>query len=124
MKFPILPVLACTALAAGIAPARAEEGPVPLTPAPATQTSAPAKGESEGLRMTSDTMEYCTELHDRVDGLAREADTQRAEQARDLTEEGERLCKTGRTRSGILRLRRAYILVRPPEPLQVGSPAR
>ena len=63
--------------------------------------------------MTTDTAEYCHSLHDRVDGMARDSKPPAA--AIDLAREGQRLCETGKTRSGILHLRRAFILLRQPE---------
>lgn len=130
-----------TLLALAPLPAWGQEGPIPLLPAPAprmasqanlggsttvtaatetvTMGSAATMGAAAGsLRTTTDSAEYCTELHGRVDILVRDAKTPKAEQALSLSQEGERLCKHGQMRSGILHLRRAFILTRPPE----GSP--
>jgi hypothetical protein len=56
-----------------------------------------------GLRVTTDSAEYCAELAERVASLPRGAQ----EPAKRLAEEGKRLCDTGHVRSGIARLRRA-----------------
>jgi hypothetical protein len=57
--------------------------------------------------VTSDTLEYCT-------GLARELTQVRdaPQETRDLTVEGERMCRHGYIVGGILRLRRAMAALR------------
>jgi len=96
----------------GVSPGWAEEGPVPLLPAPVKpQATMP----SENVRVTSESSEYCAQLQDRVDNMVRESKTPAAKEAVSLSQEGERLCKHGKTRSGILHLRRAFILIRPRE---------
>ena len=96
-------------------PAWAEEGPVPLLPAPEKPAAAIA---GENVRVTSESSEYCAQLQDRVGTMMRDQKTPAAEEAASLSQEGERLCKHGKTRSGILHLRRAFILIRPPEGAQ------
>ncbi len=91
----------------------AQEGPIPLLPAPAPAPE--ARIATEAVRTTTDSAEYCSELQGRVDTMARDAKTPTAEQVLSLSQEGGRLCKHGQTRSGILHLRRAFILIRPPE---------
>ncbi len=104
----LLPALAlCVAL-----PAWAQQGPIPLLPAPAAVPSPTIAGY---LHTTTDSSEYCKHLHGRVDDLMRGTKASAADQVRSLSEEGERLCRHGQTRSGIQHLRRAYVLLRPPE---------
>lgn len=96
------------------APATAATGNV-MAGGAAAGSAATGSAVTGSLRTTTDSAEYCTELHGRVDNLARDAKTPKAEQALSLSQEGERLCKHGQMRSGILYLRRAFILIRPPE---------
>jgi len=116
MKFLLVSLLSSAALSSAWAE---EHGPLPLLPTPAhSAPSAMQSPEARPLRTTTDTREYCAELSVRVDDMARSAKADNLEQVRSLSQEGERLCKDGHTRSGILHLRRAYILARPPSPAQ------
>lgn len=54
-------------------------------------------------RVTSDSLEYCSELAARLAILPRAQD----EPARSLAVEGLRLCETGHARTGVAKLRRA-----------------
>ena len=114
---PICLVLAGPAGAQTVSqPAPAAAAPLMLQvpPPPATARVAPAlPPATDAARMTTDTPEYCNSLHGRVDGMAR--DSKPPAEAIDLAREGQRLCETGKTRSGILHLRRAFILLRHPE---------
>ncbi|MSO91072.1 MAG: hypothetical protein EXR01_05750 [Acetobacteraceae bacterium] len=91
--------------------ARAQEGPISLLPTPGRE----AWIATDAVRTTTNSAEYCSELQDRVDTMARDAKSQTTEQVLSLSQEGGRLCKHGQTRSGIQHLRRAFILIRPPE---------
>lgn len=106
------------ALAMGsIAPAWAQSGPTPLLPAPASvPSSVQASADTGYLRTTTDSPEYCKQLQGQVDHLMRGAKTTTNDKARTLTEEGERLCQRGQTRSGIQYLRQAYVLLSKAEP--------
>lgn len=95
-------------LMGAMSPAWAQQGPIPLLPAP---PAAPARVESESLRTTTDTAEYCKHLHGQVDHLLRGTQIATDEKVRNLSEEGERLCQRGLTRSGIQHLRRAYVIL-------------
>jgi hypothetical protein len=55
--------------------------------------------------VTTDTLDYCNRLAREVAAL-RAPDT-----ARELTSEGQTLCREGQIRGGILRLRRAMVMV-------------
>ena len=120
----LVPVLALGAMA----PAWGQQGAILLTPAPLPSVSAPApgaasasahaaspstrSGDTEYLRTTTESLEYCKQLYGQVDDLMRSnSKSSSADQARNLSQEGERLCQHGQTRSGILHLRRAYVLL-------------
>ena len=62
--------------------------------------------------VTSDSAEYCGELIDRIGLLARASHGPLPSEATALSEEGERMCGHGQTRGGILRLRRAILMLR------------
>ena len=59
--------------------------------------------------VTSDGVEYCNALRGRIIELMHRASQPR--EAAALSMEGERMCEHGRTRGGILRLRRAIVLL-------------
>ena len=70
----------------------------------------PASGQGAPAQITTDTPQYCLQLLDRVSELVRV----RAHPPQDVTElssEGERMCNQGQTRGGIMRLRRALVLL-------------
>lgn len=62
--------------------------------------------------VTSDSAEYCGALIDRIGHLARASDGPLPSEAAALSQEGERMCGHGQTRGGILRLRRAILMLR------------
>ena len=66
--------------------------------------------EDRPMRVTTDTLEYCVELHGRVDEMVRVAPSPPPELT-SLETEGQRLCDSGQLRGGILRLRRALMLL-------------
>jgi len=82
-------------LGAGLASAGADEGP--REPGP--------------MQVTSDTPEYCWQLAAEV-AEARRAAPSPPPRVRVLTSEGQRMCGNGMVRGGILRLRRALLLLR------------
>ena len=67
--------------------------------------------------VTSDTPEYCLHLLDRVGEMVRRADGPPPQDVTSLSTEGQRMCDQGQTRGGILRLRRALVLMMHPDPV-------
>ena len=65
----------------------------------------------EALRMITHTREYCAELSARATEMRRQS-AGTNEEARLLALEGDRLCHQGQIRPGIIRLRRALLLLR------------
>ena len=74
-------------------------------------TDARADAPSEPVRVITHTRQYCEELSLRATGLHQKA-AAALEEARLLTAEGDRLCGQGQFRPGIIRLRRAIMLLR------------
>lgn len=62
-------------------------------------------------QVTSDTPEYCLHLLDRVSELVRVSASPPPQEVTSLSSEGQKMCDQGQTRGGILRLRRALILM-------------
>lgn len=114
----LLPALAMGSIfPACVQPAWAQQGPTLLLPAPpSAPATVQANADTGYLRTTTDSPEYCKQLHGQVDHLMRGAKTTTNDKARTLTEEGERLCQRGQTRSGIQYLRQAYVLLSKAEP--------
>jgi hypothetical protein len=71
----------------------------------------PVAGQPSVQQVTSDTPEYCLQLLDRVSELVRVADTPPPQEVTSLSSEGQKMCDQGQTRGGILRLRRALLLM-------------
>jgi hypothetical protein len=71
----------------------------------------PVASQSPPQQVTSDTPEYCLHLLDRVSEMVRLADTPPPQEVAYLSSEGQRMCDQGQTRGGILRLRRALMLM-------------
>ena len=71
----------------------------------------PVSGQALPQQVTTDTPEYCLQLLDRISELARIA-VNPPQEATSLSAEGQRMCNQGQTRGGILRLRRALVLLR------------
>jgi hypothetical protein len=63
------------------------------------------------MEITSDTREYCLHLLDRVSDLVRLSATPVPSEVTTLSAEGERLCDHGQPKPGILRLRRALMIM-------------
>jgi hypothetical protein len=72
----------------------------------------PVAGQSPPQQVTSDTPEYCLHLFDRVSEMVRGASAPPPQEVTFLSSEGQRMCDQGQTRGGILRLRRALMLMR------------
>jgi hypothetical protein len=71
----------------------------------------PVVGQPPPQRVISDTPEYCLRLLDRVSELVRLASAPPPREVTSLSSEGQRMCDQGQTRGGILRLRRALMLM-------------
>ena len=71
----------------------------------------PATGQPAPQQVTSDTAEYCLHLQNRVSALIRLAAVPPPHEVSFLSREGQRMCGQGQTRGGILRLRRALMLM-------------
>jgi hypothetical protein len=67
--------------------------------------------DSAPLEVTTDTQEYCLYLQERVQNLVRVASSPPPREATQLSTEGQRMCEHGQTRGGIMRLRRALMLI-------------
>lgn len=68
------------------------------------------------MRVTTDTQEYCEALAERVERAEhvrqpRPAQGDELEQVKELASEGHQMCIAGRIRSGLVRLRRALLLL-------------
>jgi len=72
-------------------------------------------GQAPAQRVTTDTPEYCLQLLDRVSELVRLAPAPPPQDVTQLSSEGQKMCDQGQTRSGILRLRRALMLMMHPD---------
>jgi len=75
----------------------------------------PVAGQSPPQPVTSDTPEYCLRLLDRVSEMVRMAAVPPPQEVASLSSEGQRMCHQGQTRGGILRLRRALMLMVHPD---------
>jgi hypothetical protein len=75
----------------------------------------PVVGQSQPQQVTSDTPEYCLHLLDRVSELVRIASAPPPQAVTSLSSEGQRMCDQGQTKGGILRLRRALMLMMHPD---------
>jgi hypothetical protein len=67
--------------------------------------------QTNPMEVTSDTPEYCLHLLDRVSDLVRVSTAPVPREVTDLTTEGHRMCAHGQTRSGIMRIRSALMLM-------------
>ncbi|MDE2517050.1 MAG: hypothetical protein KGL12_13565 [Rhodospirillales bacterium] len=76
----------------------------------------PVNGQSPAV-VTTDTPEYCLRLLDHVSELVRAAPPPPPAEAVMLSAEGQRMCNQGQTRGGIMRLRRALMILQPPASL-------
>lgn len=77
---------------------------------------AQAPGQNSPMEVTTDTPEYCLQLFDKVHTLEHYAKIKPPQEVCDLTGQGHRMCAHGQTRRGILRLRRAILLMMQEEP--------
>jgi len=72
---------------------------------------ASAGSESTPAEVTTDTPEYCQKLVDRLSQAIQIATEPPPVEVSSLSTEGERMCSAGLTRGGILRLRRALLIL-------------
>ena len=68
------------------------------------------------LEVTTDTPEYCIYLQDRVQTQVQLASSPPPPEVTDLSAEGHKMCEHGQTRGGIMRLRRALLLLMHEDP--------
>ncbi len=78
----------------------------------ATASSMQAGAQSGALQVTSDTPEYCLHLLERVSSLVAVSPLPPPPDVARLSSEGQRMCDHGETRGGIIRLRRAWLLMK------------
>ena len=71
----------------------------------------PVTGQPAPAQVITDTPQYCLELLDRVSEMVRVAPAPPPAEVTHLSTEGQRMCDQGQTRGGILRLRRAIMLM-------------
>jgi hypothetical protein len=74
-------------------------------------TAGPVIGQPAPAQVITDTPQYCLQLLDRVSELVRIAPSPPPAEVTHLSTEGQRMCDQGQTRGGILRLRRAIMLM-------------
>ena len=114
-------VVACLALALGVGVAASQPAP-PGAPGGPPGMLAPGRGLGElpaippapygaPVRITTDTPEYCNSLAERV-ARAEQARPNAPQQAEELAAEGHRMCATDLIRGGLVRLRRAWQMLR------------
>jgi hypothetical protein len=77
----------------------------------ASSQTAPPPPSGAPVRVTSDTPEYCETLAQRV-ARAEQARPNAPRQVEELAEEGHQMCNTGLIRGGLVRLRRALLMLR------------
>jgi len=73
--------------------------------------AAPAGSDSAAVVVTTDTPEYCHKLLDRIGQAIHAATAPPPVEVASLSTEGKRMCHDGLTRGGILRLRRALLIL-------------
>jgi hypothetical protein len=74
-------------------------------------TAAAAGADSAPSVVTTDTPEYCQKLFDRIGQAIQTATGPTPVEVASLSTEGKRMCHDGLTRGGILRLRRALLIL-------------
>jgi hypothetical protein len=88
----------------------------------AVGSSMPGSAQSTPLEVTSDTPEYCLRLLARLNDLVHVSPAPPPPEVIRLTTDGQRMCDQGQTRGGILRLRRAWLLLAHPESASAHPP--
>lgn len=92
-------------IASGAMVSRGQPASPPAAPAPPAGATGP-------MRVTTDTPEYCVELSERVTHAERTPAPQHSPEVDQLAAEGQHMCAIGLIRGGLLRLRRAWMLLR------------
>jgi hypothetical protein len=77
-----------------------------------------AGGDSLPAIVTTDSPEYCQKLFDRISEVIHTTTAPPPVGVASLSREGQRMCNDGLTRGGILRLRRALLLLEQKAPTQ------
>jgi hypothetical protein len=72
--------------------------------------------DSAPMEVTTDTQEYCVYLQDKLHTLVLTAAAPPPREVTDLSTEGQRMCDHGQTRGGIMRLRRALLILQHDDP--------
>ena len=72
--------------------------------------TAPPPPTNGPVEVTTDTPEYCDDLAQRV-AQAEQAQPNTPRQVEELAEEGHHMCATGLVRAGLVRLRRALLML-------------
>jgi hypothetical protein len=67
------------------------------------------------MEITTDTVEYCLRLRDKISSLMNLGTTPPSHQVLDLSSEGQRMCDQGQPKGGVMRLRKALMLMQHPE---------
>jgi hypothetical protein len=88
-----------------LAPAAAQ------SPSVQVPSAEPSDAPPAPMRVTTDTPEYCEHLADRV-AQAEHAKPQTPPLVEELAEEGHHMCAAGLIRGGLVRLRRALMMLR------------
>jgi hypothetical protein len=81
-----------------------------------------ARAQSHDPTVTSDSPEYCGVLLNRITGLSHTAAMPPPTEAAMLSREGARMCVHGQTRGGIMRLRRALLIMLHGDEAGVSNP--
>jgi hypothetical protein len=81
-----------------------------------------ADTQAPPVEVTTDTRAYCQRLSNQVSERMRELKTAPPADVQRLSGEGERLCDAGQTRGGILRLRRAWLMITHPDEWDDNDP--
>jgi hypothetical protein len=71
-----------------------------------------AVAQSSPMPLLTDTPQYCVELSDEVEEERQSLVSPAPPEVEELAQEGRRLCAMGQVRGGIVRLRRAMVLLR------------
>lgn len=70
----------------------------------------------DATRVTTDTPDYCNQLYSQASAEARKTPVALAAEVDTLVARGQQMCRAGQIRGGIIRLRRALMLMHLPPP--------
>jgi hypothetical protein len=82
---------------------------------PTTRAVAQTESQQTPMEVTTDTPEYCHQLADRVHTLE-VASGKPPREVSVLSVEGQKMCDQGQTRGGIMRLRKAILIMKHDDP--------